>query len=473
MADETDIKNAEEQKPNWIKPEIYHPKPGTVLPGFTVQAGIDLFNPSRWQLKIMEGDKELYFREISAEQYFTHNVGKDAIKPGTRFDVHVHYLLSSIWGQWASLKNLLMADPKPVITEPAEGAFTSKRPRVAGRGISGATIKLYQAKKGTVLFGTAVVDANGDWQTTPVIDFFDGPFELVVNQTISDTEYWSENVKIIVADPKPVITEPAEGAVTSRRPLVAGRGIPDATINLYQANFGDRIFGTAVVDANGDWQTTPVIDFFEGSFQLVVNQTINNTEYWSDNVRITVAATKPEITAPAVGTVTSRRPLVAGRGIPGATINLYQANIGTVLFGTAVVDANGNWQIIPVVDLYVGTFQLVVSQIISNAEYWSDNVRITVIALRVPVITSPEDGAIVSTDKPMIHGSGYAGATVKLYQENVGDTVFGTAIVGLDGNWSISPTVAFPKGEFSLTANQSLVSGTSDWAKVVNIRIDV
>ncbi|WP_288101422.1 hypothetical protein [Pseudomonas sp.] len=56
MADETDIKNAEEQKPNWIKPEIYHPRPGTVLPGFKVQAGIDLFNPSTWQLKIMVCD---------------------------------------------------------------------------------------------------------------------------------------------------------------------------------------------------------------------------------------------------------------------------------------------------------------------------------------------------------------------------------------------------------------------------------
>ena len=385
MADETDIKNAEEQKPNWIKPELYRPRPGTVLPGFKVEAAIDLFNPSKWQLKIMEGDKELYFREIRAGQYFDHYVEKDAIKPGTRFDVHVHYFLTVAWGQWASVKNLLMADPKPVIIEPAEGAFTSKRPRVAGRGISGATINLYQANIGDRIFGTAVVDANGDWQTTPVIDFFDGPFELVVNQTISDTEYWSENVKIIVADPKPVITEPAEGAVTSRRPLVAGRGIPDATINLYQANFGDRIFGTAVVDANGDWQTTPVIDFFDGPFELVVNQTISDTEYWSEIVGITVSTFK----------------------------------------------------------------------------------------VSAPAITTPDNGEIVKTDKPVVHGRGLPGAVVKLYQANVVNIVFGTAYVGLNGSWRISPTVAFPKGQFSLTANQSLGSETSDWAEVVTFRVDV
>jgi hypothetical protein len=474
MADEADIKDGEEQNPNWARPELHQPRPGaTVVPGFLVSAYMDVITPSKWQLKIMEGDKQLYFLEESSRQHFDHRVKLDAIKPGTKFDVHVHCYHFPAWGQWASVYGVVMADPKPVITEPVQGAVTGKRPRFAGRGLPGATINLYQANSGAVLFGTAVVDANGNWQITPVVDLFDGPLQLVVNQTISNTEYWSENVRIIVGDPKPVITEPVAGAITGLRPRVAGRGIPGATINLYQANSGTVLFGTAVVGANSNWQITPVVDLFEGPFQLVVNQTISNTEYWSDNVRITVAATKPVITEPAEFSVTNRRPLIAGRGIPGATIKLYQANSGTVLFGTAIVDASGTWKIVPVVDLYVGPLQLVVSQTISNAEYWSDNLRITVIVYKVPVITSPEDGAIVKTDKPMIHGAGLAGATVRLYQANVGDTVFGTAIVGLNGNWSVSPTVAFPKGQFSLTANQSFVDGTSDWAKVVTFRVDV
>jgi hypothetical protein len=474
MADEADIKDGEEQNPNWLKPELHQPRSGaTVAPGFLVSAYIELMTPSKWQLKIMEGDKQLYFLEKSSGRYFDHYVKLDAIKPGTKFDVHVHYYHLPAWGEWASVYGVVMADPKPVITEPVQGAVTGKRPRFAGRGLPGATINLYQAYSGTVLFGTATVDANGNWQITPVVDVFDGPLQLVVNQTISNTEYWSDNVRIIVGDPKPVITEPVAGAITGPRPRFAGRGIPGATITLYQANSGTVLFGTAVVGANSNWQITPVVDLFEGPFQLVVNQTISNTEYWSDNVRITVAATKPVITEPAEFSVTNRRPLIAGRGIPGATIKLYQANSGTVLFGTAIVDASGTWKIVPVVDLYVGPLQLVVSQTISNAEYWSDNLRITVIVYKVPVITSPEDGAIVKTDKPMIHGAGLAGATVRLYQANVGDTVFGTAIVGLNGNWSVSPTVAFPKGQFSLTANQSFVDGTSDWAKVVTFRVDV
>ena len=293
MADETDIKNAEEQKPNWIKPELYRPRPGTVLPGFKVEAAIDLFNPSKWQLKIMEGDKELYFREIRAGQYFDHYVEKDAIKPGTRFDVHVHYFLTVAWGQWASVKNLLMADPKPVIIEPAEGAFTSKRPRVAGRGISGATINLYQANIGDRIFGTAVVDANGDWQTTPVIDFFDGPFELVVNQTISDTEYWSEIVGITVSTFKvsaPAITTQDNGEIVKTdKPVVHGRGLPGAVVKLYQANVVNIVFGTAYVGLNGSWRISPTVAFPKGQFSLTANQSLGSeTSDWAEVVTFRV-----------------------------------------------------------------------------------------------------------------------------------------------------------------------------------------
>jgi hypothetical protein len=476
MADEADIKDGEEQNPNWVSPELYQPRPGaTVVPGFLVSAFMEVINPSKWQLKIMEGDKQLYFLEESSRQHFDHHVKLDAIKPGTKFDVHVHYYHFPAWSEWASVYGMVMADPKPVITEPVQGAVTGKRPRFAGRGLPGATINLYQAYSGTVLFGTATVDENFNWQITPDVDLFDGPLQLVVNQKNSNSEYWSDNVRIIVGDPKPVITEPVAGAMTGPRPRFAGRGIPGATITLYQENSDMVRFGTAVVDANGNWQITPVVDLFEGPLRLVVTQIIFDTEYWSDNVRITVAGNKPVITEPAAGAITGPRPIVAGRGIPGTTIKLYQANSGTVLFGTAVVNLNGDWRIIPVVDLFEGPFQLVVNQTITNTEYWSDNVSITVRIFRAPppVIKSPENGAIVKTDKPMIHGSGYTGAVVKLYQANGGDTVFGTAVAGWNGDWSISPTVAFPKGRFTLTANQAVDSRPSDWADVVTFTIDV
>jgi hypothetical protein len=96
MADETDIKDGEEQSPNWVRPTIYYPSSGTVLPGFLVQASIDVFNPSKWQLKIMEGDQQLYFVEQSAGRTFSHYVKNDAIKFGAKFVVHVLFRFSRL-----------------------------------------------------------------------------------------------------------------------------------------------------------------------------------------------------------------------------------------------------------------------------------------------------------------------------------------------------------------------------------------
>jgi hypothetical protein len=285
MVDEADIKDGEEQTPNWVKPTIYQPRSGTVSPGFSVGASIDVFNPAKWQLKVMEGDKQLYFVEERAGQYFDHYIKNDVIKPGSKFVVHVHYFAFPAWSQWASV-NLVMADAKPIITEPVEGANTGPRPRVAGRGIPGATIKLYQANSGTVLFGTAVVDANGNWQTTPVVDFFEGPFQLVVNQTISNTEYWSDNVWITVyalSVSPPMIAIPDNGEIVKTdKPMVRGRGFPGAVVKLYQAYVGDTVFGTVDVPPSGVWSITPTVAFPKGQFSLTANQsTENGTSDWA------------------------------------------------------------------------------------------------------------------------------------------------------------------------------------------------
>lgn len=293
MAGEADFKDGEEQSPDWVRPSIYQPRSGTVVPGFLVQASIDVVGPSKWQLKIMEGDKQLYFVEERAGQSFSHYVKNDAIKPGSKFDVHVHYFLTLAWSEWASVRNLVMADPKPVITEPVEGANTGPRPRVAGRGIPGATIKLYQAYSGTVLFGTAVVDANGDWQTTPVVDFFEGRFQLVVNQTISNTEYWSENVWLnvnVFRVSPPTITTPENGAIVrTDKPMVRGRGFPGAVVKLYQANVGDTVFGTAGVPPDGVWSVFPTVAFPKGAFSLTANQSIESgISDWAEDVTFTV-----------------------------------------------------------------------------------------------------------------------------------------------------------------------------------------
>lgn len=379
MADEIDSKDDGEQSPDWVRPEIWEPTRETVVPGFRALVYCDVIKPSKWQLKIMDGDKQLYFVEANAvdDHWFEHYVPIGAIKPGTKFILHAHYFVFPAWSQWASTKELVMPDYSPVITQPAEGAVTpTRRPTIVGRGIRGATIKLYEAYSGVVLYGTTVVDGDGNWQIIPAVELRPGPFTLVVSQTISNSETWSNNVTIMV-DTKPLIREPTGGAVTSIRPMFTGQGVPGATVKLYQAYSGVVLYGTAVVNSSGTWQIIPVVDLPKGPMVMVVNQIVANREFWSDNVTIIVDPI-PLIETPRNGDSTNKRPTFSGQGITGSTIKLYVANSPGVLYGTAVVDANGNWRIITELDLFGGLMEMIVSQYVANREFWSSIVKIYV-----------------------------------------------------------------------------------------------
>jgi len=384
MAGETDIKDGDEQSPNWVSPDIYEPKSGAILPGFMVKANIDVLNPSKWQLKIMEGDKQLYFVEESAGQWFNHYVPEEAVNPGSNFVVHVHYFLTLAWSQWASVSNLVMGISKPVITEPVESANTNSRPRVSGRGYPGATVKLYHAGYGTILYGEVVVEGNGTWETVPFGNFPEGAFELTANQTYNNVDSeWADSVNIFTLS-APTILFPVDGSETTIRPRVSGRGYPGATVKLHHAGYGAILYGTAVVDENGHWETIPVVNFPEGVFELTARQAYNNFD-----------------------------------------------------------------------------------------SEWSYSAEFLVKALSPPTILSPANGSVVTTNRPSILGRGFPGALVKLYQANVGNTVFGSTYVLPSGLWGISPSVNFPEGGGSMTAIQSFETETSDWASAVTITVDL
>lgn len=242
----------------------------------------------------MEGDKQLYFVEESAEQWFSHNVKDDAIKADSKFIIHVHYYNWPSWSQWASVDGFVMEVPKPEITEPVEGAHTGPTPRVAGRGTPGATVKLYQAGSGTVLFGTAVVDSDGNWATIPVESFFEGAFGLTVNQTFKNMVSKYSDIRTFTVGKftvsPPTIFSPVSGEVVkTNRPMVSGRGLPGATVRLYEANNGNTVFGSGLVPPNAVWSISPSVSFPSGRFSLTANQTNSSgTSDCATPVNITV-----------------------------------------------------------------------------------------------------------------------------------------------------------------------------------------
>ncbi|MNK74170.1 hypothetical protein D3C87_936770 [compost metagenome] len=94
-----------------------------------------------------------------------------------------------------------------------------------------------------------------------------------------------------------------------------------------------------------------------------------------------------------------------------------------------------------------------------SAWAWSGD---KVMGLEKPIIHPPSQ---VSTDKPLVFGRGYPGATIKLYEAGYGGVVHGSGVVDNNGEWRVQVTEKLRPGEFPMTANQTLNDAVSDWAQ--------
>ena len=163
--------------------------------------------------------------------------------------------------------------PRPfAVTHPAEGEQTLKTPVFGGTGEVGATVHVYKSG-GDVFFGTATVGANGQWTLTHSLVIVTG------NYTISAMEYpttggnsgWKDRTFVVVTDLPLVVTSPAEGARTSRTPVIAGTATVGAKVEVYKRNSSD-VLGTAFAQDNGEW-SLPLDRALEvGDFHISVRQ---------------------------------------------------------------------------------------------------------------------------------------------------------------------------------------------------------
>ena len=79
----------------------------------------------------------------------------------------------------------------------------------------------------------------------------------------------------------------------------------------------------------------------------------------------------------------------------------------------------------------------------------------------VPEITSPVPGQVVTTDDPVITGTGTPGYTVRVFLRA---RVLCTTVVAADGTWACSPLGGLPEGEYTLTATQTGPAGVQSAA---------
>ncbi|HIH9251912.1 TPA: Ig-like domain-containing protein [Enterobacter ludwigii] len=354
-------------------------------------------------------------------------------------------------------------------------------------GTPGDTVELIIDDK---VVGTAVVGADGKWAVTPENPLAEGQHEavVVITDPAGNASEPSDPIGFIVdltAPAKPVIGDveddvgPITGPINNgditddTQPVFSGGGaVPGETVELI---IDDEVVGTAIVGEDGNWEVTPEKPLPEGEHEavVVITDPAGNASEPSDPIDFVVDLTPPEKpvigeveddVGPVVGpindgdTTDDTLPVFRGEnGTPGDTVELI---IDDKVVGTAVVGADGKWAVTPENPLAEGQHNavVVITDPAGNASEPSDPIGFIVdlTAPEKPVIGDVEDdvgpitgpindGDVTDDTQPVFSGGGAVpGETVELI---IDDEVVGTAIVGEDGNWEVTPEIPLPDGE--------------------------
>ncbi|ELX8366329.1 Ig-like domain-containing protein [Enterobacter hormaechei subsp. xiangfangensis] len=384
-----------------------------------------------------------------------------------------------------------------VTGEILEDAYTDDpKPEMSGTGEAGATITIYDNGK---KIGETSVNDDGRWYFKPSENLTDGNHSITVSQTDKAgnvSEPSDERDFIVLTEPPgkaetpsviddngPVTGPLKPGDVTDdTKPSFSGEGTPGNTIVIKD---NDKEIGSVIVDDEGKWTYTPEKDLSEGehNVEVIEEDPLGNVGQPSDPIQIIVDTTPParpdrvyaeDNTGPITGQLKGgdvtdeTRPVFSGKGEPGDTVTIYD---GDEVMGSTVIDDEGNWSLKPEKPLGEGDHSITVTQTdkAGNTSDPSEALEFEVdttapdASADVLKITAVADdvgdrqgnvasGEITDDSKPLISGIGEAGNTVYVYTTDAsGKHLIGSAVVGSDGTWSLTPETPLTEGLNQLT----------------------
>jgi len=392
----------------------------------------------------------------------------------------------------------VLDDVGPVIGEINSGDTTNdNRPTFNGTGEIGATITLLNDGQP---FGTAVVNAQGNWTFTPTAPLTEGTHTITVSATdvagnTSNTSSFELTVDTF-APSAPVIINATDNVGSVLIPVTDGKTTDDTTPTLNGTAAGNATViiyengvqvGTAQANASGEWSFTPGSALSNGSHTWTATATdaAGNVSVASPGFTVIVDTTAPlapvitqaiddvgTVTGPLSNGQTTDDPLprLVGTSEPNATINIYE---GITLVGTTTADASGNWAVTLNTTFPEGPHQFV-ARATDAAGNTSDpsspfSLNIDLTPPAIPVLVNVVDdvgttttitsGQITNDAQPTLSGTAEAGSTIKIYDNGV---QIGS-VTAADGTWSFTPTPALADGQHPLTITATDASGnTSD-----------
>ncbi|WP_223813294.1 Ig-like domain-containing protein [Enterobacter cloacae] len=369
-------------------------------------------------------------------------------------------------------------------TIPQNGVTDDATPTFSGKGKAGDIVEFWE---NNVKLGETRVGADGTWTWTPETPLAHGDHSIVLigkgpdGRTSAPSDSFDFTVDL-EAPVKPTIGEveddvgEKQGPINNgdktddKQPVFRGEGgTPGDTVRLI---VDDEVVGTAIVGKDGKWEVTPEKPLPEGSHtgKVIITDPAGNDSEPSDDFKFIVTPEKPVIgeveddAGTVVGPIQNggatddTQPTFRGEnGTPGDTVRLI---VDDELVGTAIVGDDGKWAVTPEKPLPEGshTGKVIITDPEGNASEPSDDFKF-IVDLEAPVkpvigdveddvgpVVGPiHDGDTTDDTQPVFRGdNGTPGDTVRLI---IDDEVVGTAIVGDDGKWEVTPEKPLPEGE--------------------------
>jgi large repetitive protein len=354
-----------------------------------------------------------------------------------------------------------LAAPTLTIDSPPNGAsLRDAMVRVVGKADAGATVRV--ALDGA-MFTSVVADGQGAWTFVPTQALGEGShIAIATTRNAAGISAQAESrFTVDTAAPQVTIITPAQDAVlNTTMPAITGGAEARSTLVL---SLDGAQVATIQVGNDGGWAFAPTMALAEGTHQAIAIATdaAGNTAQAERTFRIRLGApAQLMIASPTDGARlnSSWDKMIRGTGTPDQTLQLSIDQRPTV---DVLVDAQGQWTHMPTPPLEDGAHDAAAQ--LGEA---SDMVSFTLDTVGPQVgITTPVNNGVISADT-VIRGTGEPGAMVEVFLD--GDRI-GTATVGADGTWSLTPEQPLPtSGSHTIAAR-----GQDDVGNITQVTVAV
>ncbi|MCJ2013601.1 Ig-like domain-containing protein [Methylobacterium sp. J-076] len=357
----------------------------------------------------------------------------------------------------------------PTIT-PFGAPINDTTPTVTGTAEAGATVTILN---GTSVLGTTVAGTDGHYSFTPSAGLAPGDITLTATATDAAGNVSlaaGTNLTIDTAAPgAPSLTAP--GLTTNdTTPTLTGTAEAGATVTVFN---GATAIGTAVAGTDGTFTFTPTGALAQGVNLLTATATdvAGNTSAASAGVNLTVDTHAPPMPSldTVGGPIKTTMPTLTGTAEAGATVTIFD---GTTAIGTTVAGTDGTFSFTPTTALGEGanTLTVTATDAAGNVSAASTGVNLTIDTLAPNVPTLAVQNGPINTTTPTLTGTAEAGTTVTVYDNGA---AIGTAVVGINGTFTLTPTTGLMEGANSLTATATDTAGNVSAASAgVNLTVD-